>query len=196
MKVDEEFHSVIYSQALRMAEKVGTQPVKPRVTGRQPHRSNVITETICEHYTKNVAIPFLDHINQDLESQFSGLAKKAASLLGLVPTIICGDPAMVDIDGAVELYNGDLPSPEILPQELKRWKARYDQMQEEDRPSSPVAAMKDCNEMYFPNIYTLLKIACTIPVTSCECERSASTIRRLHSYLRATMGQERLSSLA
>ncbi|ELU16722.1 hypothetical protein CAPTEDRAFT_113640, partial [Capitella teleta] len=51
-------------------------------------------------------------------------------------------------------------------------------------------AIKLCNKVYFPNIFVLLKIACSIPVTSCECERSASR------YLRASMGSERLSFLA
>ena len=49
---------------------------------------------------------------------------------------------------------------------------------------------------YFPNVSVLLQIACTLPVTSCECERSASALRRLHNYMRASMGTERLSSFA
>ena len=32
--------------------------------------------------------------------------------------------------------------------------------------------------------------------TSCECERSASTLRRLNNFMRASMGKERLSALA
>ena len=50
----------------------------------------------------------------------------------------------------------------------------------------------------FPNIYIypLLKICATIPATSYECERSESSLRQLHTYNRACMGQERLSSLA
>ena len=39
------------------------------------------------------------------------------------------------------------------------------------------------------------KIAAAIPVTSCECERSGSVSKRLNTYLRASMGQERLTSL-
>ena len=41
-----------------------------------------------------------------------------------------------------------------------------------------------------------MKIAATIPVTSCEWERSGSVFKRLNTYLRASMGQERLTSLA
>ena len=48
----------------------------------------------------------------------------------------------------------------------------------------------------FPYIHTLLRIACTLPVTSCECERSCSVLRRLSNYTSSTMGQDRLTSLA
>ena len=55
---------------------------------------------------------------------------------------------------------------------------------------------KECDRDMFPNIYILLQITCTIPVTSCECERSASGLRRLNNYMRASMGKDRLSYLA
>ena len=48
----------------------------------------------------------------------------------------------------------------------------------------------------FPNIFTVLKIAATSPVTSCSCERSISVLRRLKTYLRSTMAQERMNGLA
>ena len=48
----------------------------------------------------------------------------------------------------------------------------------------------------FPNLYILLEIATTLPVISCECERSISTMRRLNNYMRCTMGESRLSPLA
>ena len=64
------------------------------------------------------------------------------------------------------------------------------------RPGSPAVAIKDCDAALFPNISILLQITCTIPVTSCECERSASTLRRLNNYMRASMGKDRLSHLA
>ena len=35
-----------------------------------------------------------------------------------------------------------------------------------------------------------------LPVTSCEAEHSFSTLRRVKTYLRSTMAQERLSGLA
>ena len=58
------------------------------------------------------------------------------------------------------------------------------------------ASLKACDPDDFPNLYILLKIAGTLPVTSCECERSTSTTRRLNNYMRYIMGESRLSSLA
>ena len=48
------------------------------------------------------------------------------------------------------------------------------------RPATPAAAIRECNPMHY--IRVMLQLACTLPVTSCECERSASTMRRLHTY--------------
>jgi len=57
------------------------------------------------------------------------------------------------------------------------------------------SALKACGPDDFPNMYMLMKIAATLSVTSCKFERS-STMRRLNDYMRCTMGEGRLSSLA
>jgi hypothetical protein len=48
----------------------------------------------------------------------------------------------------------------------------------------------------FPQLFLALKIYFAIPVSSAEGERSFSCLRRLKTWLRTTMGEERLSSLA
>ena len=62
---------IIYDQAVRMADKVGCIVSAPRTVGRQQHRSNVSSTTPIEHYKRNVAIPFLDHVLTHLNEQFS-----------------------------------------------------------------------------------------------------------------------------
>ena len=41
-----------------------------------------------------------------------------------------------------------------------------------------------------------MQLLCTVGVTSCECERSISALRRLEACMRTTMGQERINGLA
>lgn len=48
----------------------------------------------------------------------------------------------------------------------------------------------------YPNVRSLIKLLLTSPVSTCESERSFSSLRRLKTWLRSTMGQVRLNSLA
>lgn len=48
----------------------------------------------------------------------------------------------------------------------------------------------------FPNICIALRIYSTLPTTSASCERSFSKLKLIKNYLRSSMSQERLSSLA
>ena len=66
----------------------------------------------------------------------------------------------------------------------------------EDRPDSVAKVLKVCDVDSYSNIYVLLKVLGTVAVTSCECERSWSVLKRLNTYRRASMGQNRLSTLA
>lgn len=47
----------------------------------------------------------------------------------------------------------------------------------------------------FPVLYNLVKIAMTIAVSTASCERSFSALKRIKTYLRSTMGDQRLSDL-
>ena len=67
---------------------------------------------------------------------------------------------------------------------------------EDERPESLASAIKVCDPLKYQDLYTLLKIGCTLPVTSCEYERSISVLRRLKTWLRSTMTTKRLTSLA
>ncbi|XP_063752499.1 52 kDa repressor of the inhibitor of the protein kinase-like isoform X1 [Eleginops maclovinus] len=193
--IDDDFNQ-IYEQAVRMAAQVNVEPTQPRAAGRQKHRENVPAEGVKEYYLRNMTIPFLDHVISEFESRFSPLSVTASRLMGLIPSVQCNSDVTVDISEAVALYQDDLPSPEVIDQELKRWKLKWQVKALHQRPSSCASAIKECDEMMYPNIFKLLKIACTLPVTSCECERSASVLRRLNTFMRSSMGEDRMSSLA
>jgi len=61
--------------------------------------------------------------------------------------------------------------------------------------NSAVAALNACPSAIFPNIFVLLKILATLPVSSCEAERIFSKVERTMTAIRASMSEERLEAL-
>uniref|UniRef100_A0A1X7ST17 HAT C-terminal dimerisation domain-containing protein n=1 Tax=Amphimedon queenslandica TaxID=400682 RepID=A0A1X7ST17_AMPQE len=70
------------------------------------------------------------------------------------------------------------------------------------KEASPLSSIHDVYahlhgaQKCFPDILTVLQIAMTIGITTASAERSFSSLRRLKSYLRSTMSQERLNHLS
>ncbi|XP_062512482.1 52 kDa repressor of the inhibitor of the protein kinase-like [Corticium candelabrum] len=193
----ERSFSQIYKVSSDMAKKIESTIAMPRNAARQ--QGNKIAALFQLLLFKSISremlqFPFLDHIIISINRQLSKSAVTAISLLGLVPSIICSQD--VNLEEALIKNRDGLPSLELMDAELKRWRNRYMAMLPEKRPYSPAKAIKECDATDFPNISVLLTIACTIPVTSCECERSASALRRLNNYMHASMGEDRLSHLA
>ena len=85
---------------------------------------------------------------------------------------------------------------QVFDVELFRWRGKWLNADQDHLPSSAAQALQECNHEFFPNVHKLLRILCTLPITSAECERSFSTLRRLKTYLWATMTSERESGLA
>ena len=80
--------------------------------------------------------------------------------------------------------------------ELHCWRVKWEQ----DRNSvegcnTIIKTLTAADKDMFPNIHTLLKIAATQPVTSCECERSISKLRLLKSVRRTAMTEDCLNGL-
>lgn len=67
---------------------------------------------------------------------------------------------------------------------------------EERRPNDIAAAILPGKENFLPAVTTLLRLFGTIPVSNATAERSFSALKRLKTYLRSTMGEERLTGLA
>ena len=192
---DVEFDfSTIFGQCVHLGQRVGTAKSMPLITGRQCHCSNPPSKSSEEYFRKVIAIPLLDHVQSTLGFQFSVADVVSVSLIDIVPSICCS--RKVSLNDALVTYADDLPSAELFERELCRWKQKFQDMLVEERPSSPAQAIKVCDPNYFPNVRVLLQIACTLPVTTCECERSTSALRCLHNYMRASVNTEILSSLA
>jgi hypothetical protein len=46
-----------------------------------------------------------------------------------------------------------------------------------------------CDEQIYPNIFLLLKVLCTLPASTISPDTMFSTLKKVKTYLRNTMGQ-------
>ena len=184
----DSYSGELYMESVRLAESVGVEPTVPQLCGRQTKRANIPATSPEEYYKRSLVIPFMDHLNQQMSDRFCELNKKGTMGLHLLPPV----DESVNSE-TLSFFKDDIPSPATLNQELEIWRRKW--TGHNSPPATLQEALKACNGQLYPNIKTVLKITATFPVTSCECERSISTLGLVKTKLRATMGQERLTGL-
>lgn len=59
----------IYSSAADLANSLNVLPSYPRISGTQRHRSNVPADSPADYYRRNLVIPFLDTLINELETR-------------------------------------------------------------------------------------------------------------------------------
>ena len=175
-KID-DFIITWYEEACNLAEDVGVAPSIPRNDGRmQLHRSNTTASTAEEYYRRNVTLPLVDHLLMELTSRFSEEAKRATECLKFIPSVM-------------KMTYLTPPTPMGCSIFIKMTCLRLKPLTQKSTLSK---ALVQADILCFPNIHCLLRILCTLPVTSCEYERSISGLRRLKTYMRNTMTEERM----
>lgn len=197
----DNFHNHIYEEATHLGATVGIEESVPRLAGRQQHRKNVPADTMMDYYKRNLTIPLLDHIISELDSRFDSESSAVlVEFMQLLPSTLLTTPSMTKsaFTKVLKLYEDDLPSPRSLDVELDLWHSRWVDCEAELAEGLDTAAkvLPHADQDYYPNIRTLLVIMATLPVTSCECERSISLLRLVKSILRTTMTEDRLNGLA
>lgn len=188
----EEFHSKCFEQATKLSSALDIPVTKPRTCKRQTKRDNMPAETIKDYFRMSITIPFLDHLISQMDTRFSNLHERALIGLKLVPSMLTQTTAAFDFS----FFNDDMPSSSALDVEIQQWTKMWSETCLTEKPASIQDGLSKCDSLFFPNIKTILRISAIFPVTSCECERSISTLRLLKTYLRSTMSQDRLTSLA
>ena len=139
-----------------------------------------------------IAIPFLDHLQNEVTHRFTSHSLVAMCCLGLVPSCFTCENRACD-EEIIEFFKDDLVFPSAAGDELELWRSHF---AGKDLPDTPQAAFQHANTVTFPNVMKMLVGAMVLPATSCEAERSFSTLRHVKTYLRSAMMQERLSGLA
>ena len=98
---------------------------------------------------------------------------------------------------AVDHNQNDLPHAVMFPTGYRMWIRMWKQKQSENElPRKLVDVYKACDYLNFLNVHILLQLALTLPITSCESERSFSQLKLVKTSRRLTMTADRLSGLA
>ena len=182
--------SSCYEQILQLAENVGVSESVPRKTSMQRHRSNTPSESPSQHYKRVIAIPLL--VTQ-LRERYSVEDCHAQHLLTLTPSVMSCSTREIQLQ-CLLFCERDLPFPNSLPGEVRRWQCLWHTKSREGEtlPHNLLRSFRCCDTGTFPNIYRLL-IACTLLITSAKAEWSFSMLRRIKTYARSTMSEERLA---
>lgn len=76
----------------------------------------------------------------------------------------------------------------VLLSEYNLWQRRLRNL-ETTNYRNAMEALSLCNPDIYPNIFKLLTIFATLPVATAQNERSFSSLKKIKTYLRNTMGQ-------
>ena len=93
-------------------------------------------------------------------------------------------------------YKPLLPNFDTFDTEIKIWQKQWQNVSADVRPKCSLTTLSQISSDLYPNIKCLLTILATLPVTTITAERSFSTLRRLKTYLRNNIGQDRLTGLS
>ena len=136
----------------------------------------------------------MDCIIAELESRFSD---QASSVMLGIQALTPKHPSFLDFEkvkGFATLYNGNI---EDIGHELYQLQHLLQRSAQTNLSSLlELACFLESYKLAFQEVYRLLNIALVLPVTSVACERSFSSLKLIKTYLRSTMCDNRLSTLA
>ena len=202
----DEYHSKLFDDATQLAATVDAEPKMPRTCKRQTLKENHPADTALDYYRRTITSQFLEHMITQLDTRF-----QAPAVTAVINGFIVIPKMMVDhikkhgkaswndtFTTFAKDFDNDLPNLGTLKgRNGHLGKLLGSAMQENlpDRVSTTLSVVADM-KMTFPIILSSLRLLGTISVTTCQCERSISSLRRLRTYTRSTMGQDRLNGLA
>ena len=193
INVDSE-HDRIYSQAKKLASDVDSEEKMPRVHGGRQTRSNPAVECPAQFWKVTITIPFLDTIISEMAERFDVNKRAHYELCSLIPEVIKSKENLQETSDILLIkWEHLLPSGDNFQSELSRWKDHCMQISGDKSITSLLS--EDADPIFYPNVRELLCILAILPLGSTEAERSFSCLRRIHSWLRSTMSDERLGNL-
>ena len=142
---------------------------------------------------------FISSTIDKLSPRFSTHQKLAVKISKLMPLHV-KEVEFADMKDTFEFYNEDLLLDNfvLLESEFEIWQNMWRKRDGHDLPCTTGQVLKStyAQRDFYPNIYRLLTIVATLPVSIATSECSFSVLKLAKTYLRNSMAEERLSALA
>lgn len=165
-----------------------TIPLK--LGGGQINSSDVIN--VQDIYKINIYYVVLDIIIKEIQERFK--ENDLSVLHAMKDVIVSEEPQNNSVKLVCDTYKLNVNDVTIeLTMFNRMFNTKYSEFNITNKISYLLSGDK---QVGFINLMKIIKIFLTIPTNTATCERAFSCLRRLKSYLRTSMGQERLSSLA
>jgi hypothetical protein len=209
-RVDFGHFDRVLESACETMEILNVTLVQPRHSKVQVNRANPPASSPSEYYRRAIYLPLVDSITVDLRSRFSDeTLNKLSELSTLIPASIVQTDGHESLDVAAHLMRmfstvveGDSASAcqFKLNGEINFWRQKWVRQStakpKESIPETVAEGLSACDKETFPLVHLFLTILFTLPLSTASAERSFSTLRRLKTWLRSRMGEERLTGLA
>lgn len=182
-----EIFREIFLDVKTTCDSLGLDIKMPRICNKQIHRSNIEAETPEIYFRRNIFCPYLDSLIESIEDRFSQKNSNAYMLFKLHPKYI----STLTSDNLVEIET--LYGLKNIKEEGLLWKD-YIIKKNIDKNISFEGLLELCT--FFPLVKKCLLIALAFPATTASVERSFSTLRRIKTWLRSTISEDRLDGLA
>jgi hypothetical protein len=195
---DEKNVEYVFKEILTSAKKIAEifciELSMPRIVSKQIQRSNFSTSSVEDYFRISLFIPYLDSLISSLGIRFSEENRIPTFLCILHPSRIkylTISEYLKKIEPLQSMYNIDNFRGEAESW-FSLWKNSNDVEVDENVCYSELI-LKHCT--FFPAVSQAIKILLTLPPTTCTIERSFSTLRRVKTWLRSTISQDRLNGL-
>ena len=173
-----------------LSRQRGHEPQEAKTEGKCPSRNSLIL------LAKSRVMSLVDHLVQQMQERLLPQEHRFLKQY-LVPKKLhaCIHKREVS-DKVYGTYKTDLSEKREYDTEILRWKTKWQHSPPGKSPATLAETLERANPVLYPNVSAVLSILLTMPVSTATPERSFSSMRRIKTYLLATMKTERLSSFA
>ncbi|CAH1983061.1 unnamed protein product [Acanthoscelides obtectus] len=189
-----QFHRLFEKAEKMSQDNFRTAIVVPRLVGKQTKRDNPPYSTPEEYYRRSIFIPCVDSLISNLVERFGKNRDILEALDCLLPKNV-KETNIHKLKTLKLLYDSQWSDCEVEA-EYMLWNSKWRNIQESEIPKKIMSVLDACDKSFYPAIKYLLQVLATLPVSTAELERSFSSLKRIKSYLRNSMNDQRLNGLA